>query len=123
MTGYEPPVLNQIAFAFGMGAAMFWPVWLAAFAVGALTFARRHRLSGGALMAAALIPAAIFGVFTALIQLGVDVGPRDGLAARALEAGSWPFIGFTGVCLIGVLLIAGRALVVRMSSKGRAAHA
>ena len=123
MEGYETPVLNQIAFAFGMGAVMFWPVWLTAFAVGALTFARRHRLSGGALMVAALIPAAILGVLIVLIQIGFDVGPREGVVARSLEAGFWPYVGFTGVCLIGVLLVTVRAVVDRAKSKARAAHA
>ena len=74
-------------------------------------------------MAAALIPASILGILTVLLQLGVDVGARDGIPARSLEAGFWPFIGFTGLCLIGMLLVTARTLIARMRPKGRAAHA
>lgn len=123
MTGYEPPIVNQVAYAFGMAAVMFWPVWLVAFLVGALSFVRRHHLSGGTLLLASVIPVVIFSVFIVLIQMEVDIGPRDGFGARALDATFWPYLASTGVCLLGVVLIAIRTLLSWAVTRRRQAHA
>lgn len=123
MQGYETPVLNQIAFAFGMGAVMFWPAWLAAFVVGAVAFLRHHRQSGVFLVTAAVLPLLILGVIFVLVQLEMNVGPRDGLFASVLDASFWPYLIFTGLGVLGVMVVLIRSAISRINARRVAAHA
>ncbi|MDQ8029479.1 MAG: hypothetical protein REJ23_12200 [Brevundimonas sp.] len=123
MQGYETPVLNQIAFAFGMSAMMFWPAWLAAFVVGVVAFLRHHRRSGILLVTAAAVPLLILCVFSLLVNLEVNVGSRGGLFAGLLDASFWPYLIGTGLCVLGVMAVVIRAVVSRINARRVAAHA
>ena len=122
MQGYETPVLNQIAFAFGMSAVMFWPAWLAAFVVGAVRFLRYQRRSGTLLVVAAAIPAMIVFVFFVLVQNNVDVGPRQGLLAQSLGAAFWPYLIGTGLCVLGVIAFVMRSSMNWLMSRREGLH-
>lgn len=117
MEAYDLPVLNQIAFGVGFGAAMFWPAWLVAFVLGVISFARRQKVSGSAMVGVAVAPVIILGVFFVLVQLEVDVGAEDGMMARALGASAWAFFGFTVLCLLGFVAVLARWTVAWLRSK------
>ncbi|GLK49592.1 hypothetical protein GCM10017620_25650 [Brevundimonas intermedia] len=109
MQGYETPVLNQIAFAFGMSAVIFWPAWLAAFVVGAVRFLRYQLRSGALLVVAAAIPAMTVLVFFVLVQNDVEVGPMEGLFAQTLSAAFWPYLISTSLCVLGLIAVVMRS--------------
>lgn len=101
MTNHETPVLNQIAFGVGEGWVMFWPVWLMAAILAVVLFGRKRRVAGAGLAVLAATPLSVLALFLGLLTLGVDVGPRDGLAARALDAATWVYVGTTLLCALG----------------------
>lgn len=122
MEGYETPVLNQLAFGVGFGAAMFWPVWLVAAAAGYLNLKMGRRAVGWTLLAFAAMPAAVWGLFLILLAFRVDVGPMDGAVARALDFSGYVMVGLTAIAVVLVLAVMLSFLMSRIRTRG-ARHA
>ena len=120
MADYTPLTLSEVAFGLGFGVAMLWPLFLGLALVGAVGAIKGlHKKTWATVSVLNILPLLIAAVFAWAIDRDVDIGPRDGLLAKALE--NFSMLAFIAGPLFAVLL--GVVWLVRLSVSKRSFHA
>jgi len=86
MDDYVTPTLNLVAFGMGFAVAMLWPLYVVLIAATLFSAFKRHWTRWNVTTAALnALPFVVIGLEALAIRQGMDIGPREGFLATALD--------------------------------------